>query len=364
MIYHVLNGQVRHTSPSVIKIINAKFGSGQIKNKHFYCITRFGQKMLYKDPGDIYTDMMQELKIEEYRFFDEDDDLLKFLQNTREEDKIVFHSVQTTKFWMKYNCRCLFNKKLARKTSLICWGEADFTMGKTNFIKRLVRLMIGYTYSKFFAVVTLSIEDEKKLIQMFNGVNGYYMPYPTTSKRVLCTDKNNKSLNIMVSHSGWPHNNHLESFNLISRFADENIDIHCPLCYGDPEYISMVIKEGKRTFGEKFHYFTELKSIAEYIEWTKMIDVFINSANVQTGLGALYLTMSGGAKIYVKGNLLMSLRNEGYFIFDLEELINMSFKTLAEPMKIEEQQHNIDVFNEKHCDGKEIVEKWRNFFED
>lgn len=364
MIYHIINAQVRHTSPSVIKVINYRFGNGQIKDKPFYCITRFGREMLYSGIGDVYTDLMKELNIKDYQFFDEDDELLKFLRKTHKRDKVVFHSVQTTKLWMKYNLTCVFNHRLARRSSIICWGEADFTMGKTNFIKRLVRLMIGYTYSKFFAVVTLSVEDEKKLKSMYKGVNVSYLPYPGIIKKELFTDKHNTSLNIMVSHSGWPHNYHIESFELISRFAGENIDVHCPLCYGDPEYIAKVIEAGKKIFGEKFHYFTELKTSSEYYEWTKMMDIFIASANIQTGLGGLFGTLSGGAKIFVRGNLYSSLCEEGFIVFNTSELKDMDFATFKEPMAIEKQRHNVEVYNEKRCGGKDLIEKWKLFFDE
>lgn len=363
MIYHIINAQVSHISPSIIKIINLRFGNGQIKDKPFYCITRFGQKMLYSKDGDIYSGLMEELNIKDYDFFDVDNELLKFLYNTHKGDKIVFHSAQTTKLWMKYNLTCVLNHNLARRSSIICWGEADFTMGKTNLIKRIVRLMIGYTYSKFFAVATLSAEDEKKLKSMYKRVNGCYLPYPGIIKKELFTNKHNTSLNIMVSHSGWPHNYHIESFDLISRFASENIDVHCPLCYGDPEYIETVIEAGKKIFGEKFHYFTELKTPSEYNEWTQMMDIFIASAKIQTGLGGLFRTMSGGAKIFVRGNLYSSLCEEGYYVFNTSELKDMDFATFKEPLATEKQKHNVDVYNEKHCDGTELINNWIAFFE-
>src|SRR5690606_36973758 len=82
---------------------------------------------------------------------------------------------------------------------------------------------------------------------------------------------------IMVSHSGWCHNKHTHTFNLIRTKVKEDVEIICPLAYGDQNYIDEVITVGESLFGNRFKYFTKLKDKADYEKMLSTVSVFITS---------------------------------------------------------------------------------------
>ena len=167
-------------------------------------------------------------------------------------------------------------------------------------------------------------------------------------------------IRIMVSHSGWEHNRHIESFNLLKRFKDEDILIICPLCYGDPTYINDVIYTGKRIFGEKFYYFTDLMSPEEYFHFILQNHIYISGAENQTGVGALLGNMRGNAKLYLRGNLYFSFKEEGFDIFDYNEIENMTFEEFVKPNSDIIFRRNIEVYNKKRID--ECIEGWKDVY--
>ena len=130
--------------------------------------------------------------------------------------------------------------------------------------------------------------------------------------------------------------------------------------YGDPTYINDVIYTGKRIFGEKFYYFTDLMSPEEYFHFILQNHIYISGAENQTGLGALLGNMRGNAKLYLRGNLYISFKEEGFDIFDYNEIENMTFEEFVKPNSDIIFRRNIEVYNKKRID--ECIEGWKDVY--
>ena len=163
----------------------------------------------------------------------------------------------------------------------------------------------------------------------------------------------------MVSHSGWQHNNHIESFRLLERFRLNNIEVLCPLCYGDKDYINKIISEGEKIFGDKFKYFTELMPYDDYVNYlNKYVAIYVTSANIQTGLGAANILLRSGAKIFVGNNLYDSYQSMGVTVEKVNVLKNIPFDVLSAPLDDQLYNQNIEALL-KFYDSDRILEEYK-----
>lgn len=77
-------------------------------------------------------------------------------------------------------------------------------------------------------------------------------------------------------------------------------------------------------------------------------------------MGALLGNMRGNAKLYLRGNLYISFKEEGFDIFDYNEIENMTFEEFVKPNSDIIFRRNIEVYNKKRID--ECIEGWKDVY--
>ena len=367
-IIHVIRGHVMHTSPLLIKSIlkNANSISTLTETNHYFCILLFDPKMPYcsKFDENIYLDLFKQYKTTNYCFVTTFYSFIKFILKLDLKDKLIFHENIPLKqsLILSYILLCL-RPKLLKRISLVCWGYNDFAINGKGIKQQLIYRTRRITYSYYKYIILLTSEEEKEFKSLYPLANSLHLPYVSVEKKQLdIKTKKDSTLRIMVSHSGWPHNNHFISFELLSKFKSQNIEIICPLSYGDDNYIRKVIVEGKRIFNNKFTYYQDLIPREQYEEFLKHIDIYISSANCQTGLGNIFLCMQGGAKVFLTGDLLSFFRGKKFIVYDVNTIPRISFESLKKGLTHNEAEYNIDLAN-KEYNNKEILSRWREIYE-
>ena len=369
MIYQILRGCVLHTTPGVTRgiIKNADKVSPKTASQQFICIIMFGAKMLYKNvEANPYEEIFRSHSFTNYKMFYNPKDFLKFLLTRKKEDKFVIHGNMEIKFHLLTNTLLLlFRRDLLRKMSLICWGNNDFVKGEKLLTKMTLGLVRKWSYNLFQNVITLSTGDKEIVQALYPKAHVIYLPYFSSRRRELSIIEKDPDAKcrVMVSHSGWPENNHLKSFELLKKFVPD-IEVVCPLCYGDSKYIEEVITKGKEIFGENYSYFMDLMPKKDYTNFLKTFDVYVTAAERQTGLGAVHRAIVGGVKLYLTGNNLESMRKQGYLVFDIDSIKNISMKEFRKPLTYDEAKSNVDILSYTHCDSKELIEGWKHVYED
>jgi hypothetical protein len=162
----------------------------------------------------------------------------------------------------------------------------------------------------------------------------------------------------MISHSSFSHNNHLEIFKLLSRFKNENIQIICPLSYGNEEYRKTVIENGNQLFEDKFKYFDKLIPRKEYNSLLASIDIFISNAVIQTGLYVANFCICTGKKVYLRENNYNWMVHLGFKINNVSELKDISFSDFVEPLNNEWLFHN-DYLASQIYTSNRTVNDWK-----
>ena len=368
MIYNLLRGTVLHTTPNLVKSIlnNAERISPATASQHFICVAMFGGEMLYKNVDkNPYEKIFQEREFTQYRLFYNKREFLKFVLTRKSSDKFIIHGNMDVKFHLLTNILfLLFRRDLMRRSNLICWGNNDFVRGKKLKTMITLGLIRKWSYNLYQNVLTLSQGDREEAQKLYPRAHVIYLPYFTIRRELKIIDKNkSEKCRVMVSHSGWSENKHATSFRLLSKYVP-NIQVTCPLCYGDADYIEKVINEGKKTFGKDFYYFKDLLPAQDYFDLLQSMDAYVTAAERQTGLAAAYKAMEGGLKLYVTGNNLSSMKKDGYIVYDIIDIEHLTLDEFRNPLSMNEMKGNVEIYNKTHCDGKELLEGWKRVYEE
>lgn len=281
-------------------------------------------------------------------------------------DHIYFHyfsSGPVLLYWLIMN-------NLMSKTTWIVWGY-DLHWGflqrkriKEKIFESIRRILIRRMHSFF-----VFIDGDWELLQRRYRPKGkrYYVFYPLPAGG----DNNdvpyyNKDgvFRILTGNSAWDANKHNEIFDILSKYASEDLQLLCPLSYGgDDDYIKRVIAHGNDIFDEKFIPLLDLMPPEQYSDLLKRVSVVILNYDVQAGLGNVLGMLNLGKKVYIRAETTpyMFLKDKGFYIFDTASIRNMTFFEFIS-FDAEKQAHNKALFN-KHFSNNAFVEMWRNAFQ-
>lgn len=236
-------------------------------------------------------------------------------------------------------------KKNAKKVIWRTWGH-DIRPYKETKIK-LVNIGLKIFFRLYikkvqqFAYVGIANDIDRYSVEKYFGKMKYCkIPYAYDVKNypILCeirsrsTDiKNRKQCNILVGHSGFKIDNHLEALEKLSRFSDNDIKVFLPLSYGDFEYIKEVTKKAKELFGNKAIIITERMEYLQYAEFLSKIDIAIFNQVFSSALGNFSLLLFFNATIFFNSQscFVESFKQNQIFDFmTVEQLENMTYEEL------------------------------------
>ena len=170
---------------------------------------------------------------------------------------------------------------------------------------------------------------------------------------VQCTSYHD-SVNILVGNSATKSNYHLEVFDKLKKFRDENINIYVPLSYGSKDYADEVIKYGSQLFGEKFKPITEFMPKDKYFMQLMSMDIAVFANDRQQALGNIVALLYAGKKVYMRSDISSweSLHDEyGIGVCDYLGLDQEDFKKfITNSFDVHNQQNLInDMVDEDKC---------------
>lgn len=259
-----------------------------------------------------------------YKIFE----LLKYMYEAK---KIIIHGL-----WSEHLVKLLFVQPwLLKKCYWAMWGgDFYFPEQQSQIKKKLIKKI------KHFVTY---IPGDYEYVKLNYGANGYYhecLMYPSNViKNIEIPPKSTLTINILVGNSATETNNHIEVFEKLKIYKNENIKIYCPLSYGDKAYAKKVIAHGKEIFGEKFIPLTEFIPFEKYLEFLGDIDIAILAHNRQQAMGNTITLLGLGKKVYMRSDTTQYKLFEGLGIkvFD----INKEFD--VEPINEDYKKRNIEL---------------------
>jgi len=216
---------------------------------------------------------------------------------------------------------------ILKKCYWVIWGGdlyvhqvqmKDWRWKKNEFFRRLVIKNLGY-------IVTGNIGDYNltNLWYKSRGAKVDCFVYPSNIfQEYTVPSKKNDYLNILVGNSADPSNHHLDIFNKLISFENDNIKIYSPLSYGNMKYANKVSEKGKELFGEKFSPIINHVPFEKYLEFLVNIDIAIFNHKRQQAFGTKITLLGFGKKIYLskESTLWNYFKDKGIVVFDVEKL--------------------------------------------
>ncbi|MDQ2085660.1 TDP-N-acetylfucosamine:lipid II N-acetylfucosaminyltransferase [Herbivorax sp. ANBcel31] len=265
------------------------------------------------------------------------------------------------------------NRRLLKKSNWVVWGGDVYSKGTKDIsFKKRLKFVVQSTFAANFKyLTTLADGDYKVAVEKF-GVKSIHLKglyaNPDTKKAIQLRNERksytNEVINIQVGNSATKSNHHMEVFDTLSCYKDENIRIHAPLSYNDHEYAKKVIRYGREIFGEKFIPLTKLTDAYTYNKYQSTMHVGIFNNDRQQGMGNIGKLLFFGAKVYLRSNTALwdkYVNLEKYHLFDISSISSMSFKQFVD-FDDKKAEHN----KKKYLDSRDINQLksiWQTIFD-
>lgn len=291
---------------------------------------------------------------------------LKDMSVLASADLLVVHGV----FSPELLVNLLLRPSLIAKTDLFFWGGDIYSHEKVSLRDPIIPMIKRCVVKRAYGIITLVDGDDALIREKYcaRGIayRGIYIFNPELQSAihdVLKKSQSHDGINIQIGNSATRTNCHMEAFQILSKFRNQNIKIFVPLSYGDFEYRKEVILAGERIFGDKFVPITVFIPQTKYFEFLSTIDVAVFCNNRQQATENIETLMYLGAKIYLKAETTMARYYTDELkicVFDVKDIDNMSFDEFLGylPENRDRNRATLDVL----WNGKNFVDVWSRVF--
>ena len=138
-----------------------------------------------------------------------------------------------------------------------------------------------------------------------------------------------KPVRVLVNNSA--DETTLEMLDILSRYKEENIEVHTILSYVSANQKDMrldIMYKGFTTFGLKFKPLMEFMSKEDYANFLNTMDIYISNQNRQQGNGNAAFLCSLGKKIFTKADTSVNIKYNsiGIRYFDTYSIPELTFE--------------------------------------
>ncbi len=319
MIYHFCG-----TSPYITKYIDFLKSNRQsfnLNNHHF----------IINDTNTFQIDQatLQDIK---YSLVNSKWGFISLLNKIKKNDTLIIHGLFNPRLLIYFY---LFNRRLVERCIWSIWGgDVYFYRLKNDSCKnRIIEYLRSRVIPKF-PKITCLVRGDYEIVREVYGTNARYIcsfyPNPVDFKLIESVSDNKRANHkrfVMIGNSGDPSNNHIDAFDKLEKFKHENIQIICPLSYGDSSYIQETVAYGKKVFGDKFLPLTQFLAPTEYINLLAGIDVAIMNHDRQQALSNILLLLALNKKVYLNGNTThyKFFIDNGVLVYNADLIANASY---------------------------------------
>jgi len=279
-------------------------------------------------------------------------------QQINKADKIILHGL-----WdHRINQLLSFQPWALKKCYWAIWGGDLYTyqlskrtLGwwRNEAFRRFIIKRIGHFITH--------IRGDYELAQKWYGAKGIWhecFMYPSNLYQdSLVRATPHDGINILLGNSADPSNNHIDALEKLRPYATEDIQIFCPLSYGDAENAKKVVDYGKSIFGDRFIPLLEFMRFDEYKTLLAQIDIAIFNHKRQQGMGNITTLLGMGKKVFIRSNVTSyhAIRSLGALVYDVEH-IDLS------PIDINHASRNSKIIA-NYFSSEHLTQSWRQIYE-
>lgn len=287
-------------------------------------------------------------------FLHTDDDIfITLLEYMKISKKIILHGL-----WRdKVDVLLYFNQELLKKCYWVMWGgDFYFPETKSKIRHEVIKNMgncIPVTYGDY------------KYIQKHyktKAVHHKCLNYPRSlnlKNNTISTKLNNKDIiKILVGNSATKTNKHIEIFDILKKYANDNIELIIPLNYGDIKYRDKIITCAHNIFGDKFKPIIDYMNLDKYIEILNTVDIAIFNNNRQQAVGNILQVINLGKTLYLsnENNIYETLLDLNIKFFDILEL-----KDSLSEIPLLDKKNNQAIIYSNYSEEKSVFQ-WKKIF--
>jgi dTDP-N-acetylfucosamine:lipid II N-acetylfucosaminyltransferase len=251
--------------------------------------------------------------------------LKKVIPLLKRSEKFFFHQLPYGPSLFIWN---LYPGLLAKATWIIWGGDVYIHReGRENFRKTVYEYLRRRMIRRIPLIASFIPGDFEIVRKVYDSKATYLQsayPIPVdfmTREFKHDTTADKKEIRILVGNSGNESNNHIEILKILDFLKNADVRIVCPLSYsGNNEYISLVVTEGRKIFGEKFEPLMTILKTDHYLDLLAGIDIAVMNHERQQGLGNILPLMYFGKKVYLRSETTTYkfLKELGCTVYDIE----------------------------------------------
>lgn len=285
--------------------------------------------------------------------------VIELLRYMYEADKIIIHGL-----WSGHLINLLFLQPwLLKKCYWVIWGgdlynyrigaiPKTFSTILYDFRKRMI-------IKKFHGIICYNKTEYNYASKWYGAKGKFYQSFFYLSnlfKEFKIVEKKLATIFIQVGNSADPLNNHLEVFNKLEKFKNEDITIVVPLSYGNEKYREEVIKVGREKFGTKFKPLTKFVSFSDYLQILGNIDIAIFNHPRQQAMGNIISLLGFGKKIYMRPDISSwdLFKEIGVKVYDINKL---DISLIDEIIKVDNIKKAKEYFSIEN-----LISQWKMIF--
>lgn len=218
--------------------------------------------------------------------------------------KIILHGL----FDIRMVYILFFMPWLLKKCYWVMWGGDLYVyqLGERNWKWKVPEFFRRPVIKNMGHLVTY-IKGDYELAQQWYGAKGQYhecfMYTSNLFKEYDVPKKQHSGFNILVGNSADPSNNHLEVFDKLEAFKNQDIKVYTPLSYGNQDYAQTIIEQGQQHFDDKFEALTEHMPFNQYLEFLGKIDIAIFNHKRQQAMGNTITLLGLGKKVFMRSDV-------------------------------------------------------------
>ena len=290
-------------------------------------------------------------------------------RNIRKSDKIIVSGVFTMQYVMMF-----MGKDILNKTYWQFWGGdyEVFNNEKITIKQKMRKKIVDRCLSLAKGIVLLTHQEVDVFKKVFGKVYDckmFAVPVPSGSgyekilKKVRSQNpqmKRGGKKRIIIGNSATVTNRHEKLFNKIANLNFKDIDLLCPLSYGNDLYRNEIVILGKRFFGDRFIPIVDYMEYDEYVSLLNSCDVGVYNHSRQQALGNISLMLHLGKKVYAPSNICDYYEQYGYKIYNIDLISKQNINEVLE-FSDEYAKRNVKCLAVRQ---KYIYDEWKKIITD
>lgn len=287
---------------------------------------------------------------------------IKLIKSMYTSERIIIHALMSPRLIL-----ILFLQPwLLNKCYWVIWGgDLYYRVMRKKTIRSNVYEYLRKSVIKKIGGFITHIKGDYELAKKWYGVKGQYyysFMYPSNLYKEYFLNKNSDPTDrryVQIGNSADPSNNHLEILEKLQTYKDMNIEIICPLSYGDRNYAEAVVDFGKKVYGNKFLPITDFMPFDKYLNLLAKVDVAIFNHKRQQAMGNITTLVGLGKKVYIREDITtwQFCIDHGIKVYSSTD----GFEDLFEEMDEEIKQNNINNVKRKFSEEK-LIKDWKKIF--